>query len=56
MDVSAHDITCGNDMPAFLAHPAAGGPYPAIILMHERYGLVQHTRDQACLLYTSRCV
>ena len=47
MDVSAHDITCGNDMPAFLAHPAAGGPYPAIILMHERYGLVQHTRDQA---------
>src|SRR5579871_5222331 len=47
MDVSAHDITCGNGMPAFLAHPAAGGPYPTVILMHERYGLVQHTRDQA---------
>jgi carboxymethylenebutenolidase len=47
MDVSARDIICGNDMPAFLAYPAAGGPYPAIILMHERYGLVQHTRDQA---------
>jgi carboxymethylenebutenolidase len=47
MDVSAHDVTCGNNMPAFLAHPAAGGPYPTIVLMHERYGLVQHTRDQA---------
>ncbi len=47
MDVSSRDITCLNGMPAFLAHPAAGGPYPAIILMHERYGLVQHTKDQA---------
>jgi carboxymethylenebutenolidase len=47
MDVSTDNITCGNGMPAFLAHPAARGPYPAIILMHERYGLVQHTRDQA---------
>ena len=35
MDWSAHDITCVFDMPAFLAYPAAGGPYPAIILMHE---------------------
>ncbi len=47
MDVSTHDVSCSNGMPAFLAHPAAGGPYPTVILMHERYGLVRHTKDQA---------
>jgi carboxymethylenebutenolidase len=47
MDVATDSIICGNAMPAFLAHPATGGSYPTIILMHERYGLVQHTRDQA---------
>ena len=47
MDVSTDSITCGNGMPAFLAHPASGGPFPTIVLMHERFGLVQHTRDQA---------
>jgi carboxymethylenebutenolidase len=34
-------------MPAFLAMPRAPGPHPVIILMHERYGLVQHTKDLA---------
>ena len=34
-------------MPATLARPAGGGPHPAIVLMHERYGLVQHTKDLA---------
>jgi carboxymethylenebutenolidase len=47
MDITSKDITCGNEMPAFLTHPATGGPYPTIILMHERYGFVRHTRDQA---------
>jgi len=47
IQIASHDITCSNGMPAFLAHPATGGPYPTIILMHERYGLVRHTRDQA---------
>jgi carboxymethylenebutenolidase len=47
IDISTDDITCHNGMPAFLAVPAGGGAHPTIILMHERYGLVQHTRDQA---------
>ena len=34
-------------MPAFLAYPSTGGRFPSVILMHERYGLVKHTRDQA---------
>jgi carboxymethylenebutenolidase len=45
--VTTQDITCDNGMPAFLAHPADAGSYPTVILMHERYGLVKHTRDQA---------
>jgi carboxymethylenebutenolidase len=45
--IVGRDMTCDNGMPAFLAHPAGGGSFPVVILMHERYGLVQHTRDQA---------
>jgi carboxymethylenebutenolidase len=45
--VTCEDITCDNGMPAVLAYPAGGGSFPTVILMHERYGLVQHTRDQA---------
>jgi carboxymethylenebutenolidase len=40
-------IECPGGMPAFLARPAAPGRYPVVVLMHERYGLVQHTRDLA---------
>jgi carboxymethylenebutenolidase len=46
-DVIVEDITCADGMPATLARPAGGGPHPAIVLMHERYGLVQHTKDLA---------
>ena len=45
--ITTQDITCDNGMPAILAYPAGGGSFPTVILMHERYGLVQHTRDQA---------
>jgi carboxymethylenebutenolidase len=45
--VTCEDITCDNGMPAVLAYPAGGGSFPTVVLMHERYGLVQHTRDQA---------
>jgi carboxymethylenebutenolidase len=45
--ITTLDITCDNGMPAVLAYPARGGSFPTVILMHERYGLVQHTRDQA---------
>jgi dienelactone hydrolase len=37
---------CAGGLPAFLAMPAGGGggeKIPAIVLMHERYGLVKHT-------------
>ncbi len=34
-------------MPAFLAYPAGARRCPTVILMHERYGLVKHTKDQA---------
>jgi carboxymethylenebutenolidase len=46
-NITSEDITCDNGMPAVLAYPAGGGSFPTVILMHERYGLVQHTRDQA---------
>ena len=45
--ISTEDITCDNGMPAFVTGPDGGGPFPAIVLMHERYGLVKHTKDQA---------
>jgi carboxymethylenebutenolidase len=40
-------IRCAGGLPAFLALPASESKVPAIILMHERYGLVKHTRDLA---------
>jgi carboxymethylenebutenolidase len=36
--------TCG-DMPAFLAVPDGAAKAPAVIVVHERYGFVRHTRD-----------
>ena len=41
------DIECPGGMLAFLAYPKAAGRYPVVILMHERYGLVAHTKDLA---------
>src|SRR6195256_6448485 len=46
-DITTQDIVCDNGMPAFLAYPAGGGPFPTVILVHERPRLVKHTRDQA---------
>jgi len=46
-DITTKDVRCGSGLPAFLALPAKSGPLPAMVLMHERYGLVQHTRDLA---------
>ena len=37
---------CG-DMPAFVAAPDGAAPAPAVIVVHERYGFVQHTREIA---------
>ena len=47
-EIATRNIECTGRMPAFLAMPApAAGKLAAIVLMHERYGLVQHTRDLA---------
>jgi len=45
--ITVQDIACDNAMPAVLAYPDGDGSFPTVILMHERYGLVRHTRDQA---------
>jgi len=47
VDIITSEITCLNGMPAFLARPTSPGPHPVYIFMHERYGLVTHTRDLA---------
>ena len=47
IDITTAEITCDNGMPAFFAYPAGGEKFPTVILMHERYGLVKHTKDQA---------
>jgi dienelactone hydrolase len=40
-------IYCGGGMPAFLAAPDDAAKAPAVIVVHERYGLVRHTCDLA---------
>ncbi len=46
--LKVEDIICPGSMPAFIAHPRdVEGRLPVVVLMHERYGLVQHTRDLA---------
>lgn len=42
--VSASTVRIGA-MSAFRALPKAKGKRPAVILLHERYGIVQHTKD-----------
>jgi carboxymethylenebutenolidase len=46
-DIATSSVECTDGLPAFLAVPKMQGKLPAIVLMHERYGLVQHTRDLA---------
>src|SRR6516165_7760890 len=46
-DIATKTIRCSGELPAFLALPNTQKKSPAIVLMHERYGLVQHTRDLA---------
>jgi carboxymethylenebutenolidase len=33
--------------PALMCRPEAAGPFPCVMLLHERYGLVKHTEDLA---------
>jgi len=39
------EVVCANGMPAFVARPNTQGPYPVMVLLHERYGLQDHQRD-----------
>jgi carboxymethylenebutenolidase len=44
------DVTFQSDgfaMRAYLARPKAPGTYPAVIVLHEAFGLVDHERDVA---------
>lgn len=43
--IKTEDILCPGGMPAFMAYPVDARKLGVVILMHERYGLVQHTRD-----------
>ncbi|HZU07749.1 MAG TPA: dienelactone hydrolase family protein [Chloroflexota bacterium] len=45
--ITTRMVRYGNALEAFLAVPERAGPHPCVILLHERYGLVQHTRDLA---------
>lgn len=47
VNVNTRDIICQSGMPAFVATPVDEDNAPLIVLMHERYGLVQHARDLA---------
>jgi carboxymethylenebutenolidase len=44
--VGAWSVACG-DMPAFVASPQGEAKAPCVIVMHERYGFVPHTRALA---------
>ena len=47
MAIIKENITCAGGMPAFVAMPENIASPPCIVLLHERYGLVQHTKDLA---------
>lgn len=48
--LETRDVTFQSDgfaMRAYLARPRAPGTYPAVIVLHEAFGLVEHERDVA---------
>ena len=47
MNVETRNLTCEGGLPAYVATPLNATAAPLIVLMHERYGLVRHTRDLA---------
>jgi carboxymethylenebutenolidase len=40
-------------LPVHLARPTGAGPFPCVVILHERYGLVRHTIDLADKLASS---
>jgi carboxymethylenebutenolidase len=46
--IKTENVVCGDGMPAFIAIPDDGASkHPCVVLLHERYGLVQHSKDLA---------
>jgi carboxymethylenebutenolidase len=39
------EVQIDNRMGVYVGHPEGGGKRPAVIHLHERYGVVQHTSD-----------
>ncbi|MSQ27882.1 MAG: hypothetical protein EXR51_07075 [Dehalococcoidia bacterium] len=37
----------GETIDGYLARPTGSGPYPGVVLIHEAFGLVRHTKEQA---------
>ncbi len=37
----------GNGMKVLVGRPSGSGPHPSVVLIHERYGIVQHQLDLA---------
>ena len=46
-EIVTRTIRCAGGLPTFVAMPAGDSKVPAVVLMHERYGLVKHTCDLA---------
>lgn len=40
-------VSNGHHLPAFWAHPEMGGPFPGLVMLHDRWGLTAHVRAQA---------
>jgi carboxymethylenebutenolidase len=47
MGFTTKSIACANGLPGYLALPDTPSRVPAVIILHERYGFVQHPRDVA---------
>ena len=40
-------LACASGGSLYYARPPGAGPFPCLVIIHERYGLVQHTKDIA---------
>jgi carboxymethylenebutenolidase len=47
LDLTTKAVSCPNGMPGYLALPDGTAKVPGVIILHERYGFVQHPRDVA---------
>lgn len=45
--IRAEYLTFGDSIRGYLARPEGAGSFPTVVLLHERYGLFQHTLDLA---------